>query len=206
MGDTATVVPDGTGKREGLVGFRLSQNVIPSCKPHQREHRHCAEELNSRELLYLFDPHVSHYPPRAVERQRTLALHGRRGPQEVNVVRVIQRGIEALRVALGDVGFVHFCGADVGERGILVPAHPEVNVAGHMHQVTRARHQISQTIRSKLRLCRIGRRLQCMDVQVKREGMIGVCLHDRLKARNHRLRIRLGFPVRTPIIPGHGIH
>ena len=71
----------------------------------------------------------------------------------------IQRGIKTLRVALSNVGLVHLGGTDIGQRGVLIPPHPEINVTGHMHEMTRPRHQVGQTIRGGFSLRRIGRGL-----------------------------------------------
>src|SRR5262252_2803803 len=48
----------------------------------------------------------SHHTPRGVARGRLPSHHLRRGPQEVDVVGIVGEGIEALRLAGGDVALV----------------------------------------------------------------------------------------------------
>ena len=64
----------------------------------------------------------------------------------MNVVGVIQRRIEALRIAFGNISFINIGSANIGERRVLITADPKIDMAWHMDQMPRSRHQIGERI------------------------------------------------------------
>ena len=78
-----------------------------------------------------------------------VAVHGRGHGDEMQIVAVIHHGIDAFRCAGLDVSLIGERGFLVGFHRGLVIAGADVNVRGHVHNVSRGRCKLRQAIRSR---------------------------------------------------------
>ena len=86
---------------------------------------------------------------RSVERELAAALHHRRVPQKVQVVRVVGSWIETLRVALRDVVFIGGGREFVGGHGVVVTADAQIDVGRHVYQVSGNGDQAAESVGSR---------------------------------------------------------
>ncbi len=117
--------------------------------------------------------------------------------------------VQVVEVRLGrqrEVPPVGGDGALVGVGRVVVPAHACIDVRGHVHEVTGARHEIDQTVGGRQRLLGLVRRLHRVDVEVVRAGMVGVDLEHPLEGDDDFGRPTLGPAVLVPEIPRLQIH
>ena len=100
-----------------------------------REYRDRLEEFDRRELFDLLKAHIVGNFPGRFECNFALPAHARCRPQEVDIVRIVERRIKALRIALGDIVLVHFRGLHIGFGGIIIAPDTPEDVGRHVHEM-----------------------------------------------------------------------
>ena len=91
---------------------------------------------------------------RAAARLEIVAVHGRSHGDEMQIVTVIHHGIEAFGGAAFDVRLIGKCGFLIGfQRGFVI-AGADVDMRGHVHDMSRGRRKFCQTIGSRQRAFR----------------------------------------------------
>ena len=142
----AYVMPDGIRVIQVGGRLRLCQNVIPLAELSQRQQRNGLEEFDPGKFFHHFQPHIVGDLPGRIDGNGAASFHARGRPQEMNVMRVVGSGIEALGVTGGDVGLVNRGCQDIGPGCVVVASNPPVNVRRHVHQVSGTGHQILQGV------------------------------------------------------------
>ncbi len=120
---------------------------------------------------------------------------------------VVGSRIEPLRRGLRNVGLVRGHGSLVGrERGLIV-AEAEVDVEGHVHQMSGARHGGRQAIGKGQRPLGLVRCLHHVDVEVDGAGMVRVLRQHFLERGDDLAGLALGLGAAgLPIVPRGQIH
>ena len=78
---------------------------------------------------------------RRLDGLRALAGHGGGKGEEVDVVRVVREGIDALRLLTLDEDFVRVDGVLVRLHGVAPAPYADVDVRGHVDHVAFTRHE-----------------------------------------------------------------
>src|SRR5438477_11354301 len=144
-------------------------------------------------------PHNHHF-------QRALAGECCGERQEVMVVRVVGQRVQAVRLLSLDEDFVGVDGVLIGRDRVGVASHADVDVGGHVDEMSRARHQCREPLGARHRLLRRDG-FHGMDVVMARARMAGVGPQDALEL-GHDLRgpgIRLPRLL-VPVVPRTLIH
>jgi hypothetical protein len=144
--ESAGVVPRAEHIGVSRRGPGLGQHLVPLPEARERVPRDDAEAGEQRQRRERRVAHLRRGLQRRLDRARGAALHGGRGPQEVDVVRVVGHRVEALRAALRDVVLVREHGQLVALRRVGIAAHPLIDVRRHVHQVPGRRHQPEQPV------------------------------------------------------------
>ena len=144
-----------------------------------------------------------------------VAAHQRRGQDEVHVVRVVALRVEQAGAAAPEQRLVGRRGLDVRVQALAPAADPVPDVARHVHDVAGARHQRRQPLRVRRRPLGPVRRLDRVDVEVDRAGVVGL-RHQRperavaehaLDQRDHALGGALRrAPAIGPVVPRAEVH
>ena len=170
-------------------------------------HRHWnGHEAFERWHVFHVRAHVLDQQVRILPRFGIVAVHRRTHGDEVQVVAVIHHRINALHSRSLDVGTVDLRRFLVGLDCSFIVAGANVNMRGHVHDVSRSRSERSQLVGTSEGALGRSRSLHGMDVIVNRSQMIGVALHHRLECRYDFLRAGLGRAIDMPQAPGMQIH
>ncbi len=143
---------------------------------------------------------------RAAQRLRAASFHAGRLPDEVDVVGVVPHAVVLARLAHLEVRAVGLHGALVRRHGILVAAHAEVDVRGHVDQVARARHQRTEAVGRGRAAVGLGAGLDRVDVEMEGARMVGGGGQHALERLDDLLRAGLGLPVLRPQVPRPQVH
>ena len=118
----------------------------------------------------------------------------------MDVVRIIRARIEAQRAAVPDVIAIRLDRALVGEDGVVILAHPHINVRGHVDQMSGRRRVIPQPVGGGQSVLRMRSRLDGVNVEMVRTRMIGITRRDVSERGEDFLRLGPGRALTRPVI------
>jgi hypothetical protein len=146
-----------------------------------------------------------HLPGRR-EGQLAVAHHHRGESPEVVVVRVVARRVHAEgRVLVADVALVGVDGVVVGLHGVGVAADTDVDVARHVDEVPRPRHEPGEALGAGDGALGV-ELLDGVDEEVAAARVVRVLRDDGLEVGEGLGDPRIGAAVRRPVIPGPQVH
>ena len=166
------VPEDGRGLH-GWVGLRQVQDSIPLLEPDLHGERHGHEAFQRRNIFHQ-GAHVRGQHAGGLVRFIVAAIHAGAGGDEMKIVAVIHGRIHAHGPAGLDVVAVRGRGQLVGPDGRFKIAGANVDVSGHVHQVSGGGDQRSQAIGGGQGALRAGRSLHGVNVIVDSAHVIGV--------------------------------
>ena len=126
--------------------------------------------------------------------------------RELEIVRVVHHRVHALDLVFRDVVAIHARGLLVDMRRDLVLAQPAIDVCGHVHQVSCSRREALERVRRAERPLGMRGRLDRVNVEMVREGMLEVEFQDGIERRNDFVGPRLRLALWRPLIPRSQIH
>ena len=136
-----------------------------------------------------------------------IARHLRRRDDEVDVVRVVAVAVDVQHLHALERALVHAHRLHVGVARVRVATDAVVGVAGHVHQVPRARCERRELVGIDLRAFRVLRGLGQVDVEVDRADVVGIGVEHALRGAHGLADPSLGRdPVGLPVVPRRGIH
>ncbi len=127
-------------------------------------------------------------------------LRAREG-DEVHVVGPVHQRIHAGRAGAFYEGAVRLRGLHVALGHQAVVARLQKDVARHVDEVARGRHQRQEACRARDGALEVGRGFDRVDVEVVRAGVVRVPSHHRLEHRDELLRSRRRLAVGGPELP-----
>ena len=198
-------MPHAAQIRAGVRRFGLAQHLLPLSKTRQRVVGNDAKSGEQRNLLQPFIINLRSGLARRLDGQLAAAIESRREPEEMNVVRIVGHGIEALRPTLRDVIFVSRDREFVAAHGVGIAAHALINMRGHVHHVARSRHEREQTVGGRFRFfCFFG--FHQVDVQMQCAGMLRIACDDFFSERDDLRGSFVRPAVARPVTPGSEVH
>ena len=199
-------MPESSYQRSLISWLRLLEDLIPFAKTHQRLIGHRSKKLEQGRILQHLWREFGGDLACCLNRGTATSSHRFNKPEEVNVVRIVADGVEALNATLGNVFLVSPRGEFIGPGRVSIAPNPRVDMGWHVHQVTGARDKILESVSSLFSALRIFRGLHQMDPKVQRPWMIRVSCHYRLQDVRDLFCPRIWTTIWRPIIPGTQVH
>ena len=198
-------VPEDGGDLHRRIGLLHGKDCVPLVKAHIDRHWNGHEALQRRHVLHtgrdMRGEHVS-----ILLRLGVVAIHGSAHRDEVQVVAVVHHRVDALHAARLDVSAVSRCREFIRLHGSFVVAGPNVDVGGHVHEVSCGRRHGGELVRSGECALWTARCLHCVDVVVDRSHVVGIAFQNRLQRRDDFFGAVLGGSVDVPQAPGMQVH
>ncbi len=198
-------MPDAPGHRVGCIGLRHGQDVVPAMEAHhdlQGEGIECVEHIH----LFHVRPHELLRALGIVYGSRIVAHERVFHRDEVQIMGVVHQWIDALRMSLCEIGFIGAHGGEVGFLTIFVIPYANVDVRGHVDQVSRRWCEARQALGRGQAGFRMRRRLDGVDVEVVRTEMIGIAFQYSLEHGNDLFGSGVRFAVMCVELPRMHVH